>query len=103
MAGLNLTPLTTGGRSRTPLEDIPATVAETIEEAFAYFQTADSAPRLQTEPFPTVEDADDFLRLARSYAYQRPAGRVIVSGNPARVEKGKPEYVARFSVTEYVE
>lgn len=105
MPGLDLTPIGKSGRgrgSRKSLADIPAVVAETVEEAYGYFQTADALPRLQTPDFTTREEAEDFLSDARAYAYQREGGRLIVSGNAAQ-SKNKGKFIARFSVEQYVE
>jgi hypothetical protein len=103
MAGLDLTPIEGSGRSggRIPLEDISAVVAETVDEAYAYFtDSPQPLPRLQTPPFSSKEVAEKFAREARSYAYQRPAGRLVFSGNPAR-SGNKGEYVIRFRVDAY--
>jgi hypothetical protein len=98
MAGLNLTPIETGG-GRKPLEEIPVETAETVEEAYAYFQTPNALPRLQTDPFPSRKDADKFMSDARAYCYQREAGRLQFAGNPARA-KGEPagSTVVRFRI-----
>lgn len=103
MAGLNLTPIPAGKGSRTPLADIDPAVAETVEEAFVYCQS--NAERLQTDPFPSKDDADAWLSEARAYAYQREAGRIVVSGNAARASKeagGPVAHVVRFRVEPYV-
>jgi hypothetical protein len=96
---LNLTPIKAGKGQRTPLEEIDAELAETIEEAYAFCQT--DPQRLQTPEFASKEDAEDWLSEARAYAYQREAGRVIVAGNPA-TGTTKGTYVVRFRVEEYV-
>lgn len=102
---ITLTPLTGSGRTRTPLEDIPADTAQAVEEAFEYCQ-ANPNMRLQTEPYDTKEAAEQFLKDARSYAYHRKdgKGRLVVTGNPATatVENVK-KYVVRFTVEPYVE
>lgn len=105
MPGLNLTPIEKSGRgrgSRKALADIPAEIAETIEEAYGYFQTENAMDRLQTPDFDTKEAADDFLRDARAYAYHREAGRLVVTGNSAK-SPTKGKWVARFDVAQYVE
>lgn len=104
MAGLALSPIK-GGKSRTPLADIDQSVIDTIDEAYEYFK--DNEGRLQTEPFTDKEAGEDWLSDARSYAYQRPAGRLVVSGNTARApgnseKDGKGPYVVRFTVEAYV-
>lgn len=93
--GLTLTPIATGGRSRTALEDVDADTALAVEEAYEWCQ-ANPAGRLETPPFADRDAAEGFLHEARSYAYQRPAGRVVVSGNST----GK--FVVRFRVDPYV-
>ena len=105
MAGLALTPIG-GGRGRTALDDIDQSVRDTVEEAVTYFITEGNTGRLQTEPFSSREDGESWLADARAYAYQRPAGRVVVSGNTARApgntaKEGGP-VVVRFSVAAYV-
>lgn len=106
MAGLNLTPIPASKRgSRTPLADIDTSVGETVEEAFTYCQA--SPDRLQSDPFTSKDAAEEWLTEARAYAYQRPAGRLVVAGNSsqARLEDGKPDgakYVVRFRVVPFV-
>ena len=104
MAGLNLTPIDAGKGSRTALEDISEEIRETVEEAFTFCQ--ENAQRLQTPAFESKEDAEDWLSEARAYAYQREAGRLVVTGNaakaPEQAEKDKGMYVARFRVEAYV-
>src|SRR5271163_20883 len=99
MAGLDLTPVSGGRGSRTPLAEIDTTLAETIEEAKVYCES--HSDRLQTPSFPDRDSAERWLSEARAYAYQRPAGRIVVSGNTAAAPladgtKSKTEYVARF-------
>jgi hypothetical protein len=95
---VDFTELNAGTKSnRTPIEDIGTDLKTDYEEAIVYLLTTEGK-RLQTPPFPTREDAEEWLRLFRSYAYQRPdevGGRVVVTGNSAR------DKTARFSVTEY--
>lgn len=110
MAGLNLTPIASSGRGggRKAMEDIPANVAETIEEAWEFFSDAkNEGQRLETDPFATLAEAESFLSDARAYAYHRgqgdnAKGRLVVSGNSAK-SKDKGKFVARFTVTAYVE
>lgn len=89
---ITMTPVA-AGRSRVPLEDIPEDVGQAVEDAYVFCQT--SQERLSAQ-FATEDDADAFLHQARSYAYQRAAGRLVVSGNTT--QKG----AARFRVTDYV-
>lgn len=101
---MDLTPIAKSGRgrgSRKALADIPAEVAETVEEAFTYFQTEGALDRLQTPEFPSKDEAEGFLSDARAYAFHRPAGRLVVEGNQA-AGKTKGTAVARFSVSAYV-
>lgn len=107
MAGLNLTPIQPSGRGsgRKAMEDIPANVAETVEEAWGFFSdAANEGQRLETDEFATREEAETFLSNARAYAYWRKdtKGRLTVSGNSAK-GKSKGKFVARFSVTAFVE
>jgi hypothetical protein len=84
-------PASNGGKGRRPAqEDIPPDVAVAVEEAFKY--CAETDERLQAQM--TREEADEFLRYARAYAYYRKP-RVIVTGNSL---KGG----VRFRVEEYV-
>lgn len=98
---LTLTPITTGGRSRTPLADVDDDVKLAVEEALEWC-ASNPAGRLESPQFtdgngnPSKSAAEDFLHDARSYAYQRPEGRVVVSGNAT----GKA--VVRFRVTPYI-
>jgi hypothetical protein len=101
---MDFTPIDASGRGggRKPLADIPADTAEAVEEAYM-FCTAAPDKRLQTAPFANREEAEDWLRDARAYAYQRPAGRLVVAGNPARAagEKADGKYVIRLTVTDF--
>lgn len=107
MAGLNLTPIAPTGRAggRKAMEDIPAAVAETVEEAAEFFaDPVNAGARLETEQFPTRDEAETFLSDARAYAYHRKdtKGRLTISGNTAKgTDKGK--FVARFTIEPYVE
>ena len=83
---------TMSGRSRVPLADIPEDVSQAVEEALAF--CLDDPRRLETQ-FDSQDAAEDFLHQARSYAYQRPAGRLVVAGNTT--QKG----TARFRVVGY--
>jgi len=84
----------TRGFVRTPLDAIPEEVIEAVEEAYQHCKDVPDE-RIQAQ-FPTQEDADKFLTDARSYAYQREAGRLVVTGNSTK--KG----FARFRVETYV-
>lgn len=104
MAGLNLTPIK-GGSGRKQLAEISDSLKETVEEAIVYF--ADHTGRLETEAFTSKDVADNWLSEARAYCYQRPAGRMVLSGNPARakgntLKDGAGPYVVRFSIEPYV-
>jgi hypothetical protein len=80
--------------SRTPLGEIDADIKTAVEDALLF--CADDASQRVQAAFETKEAGEDFLREARAYAYQRPAGRVVVSGNVTA--KG----FARFRVLDYV-
>jgi hypothetical protein len=103
MTALNLTEVTGGGRSRTPLEDINPDLIETIEEAFAN-SMADGAPeshRYETPKIGTKDEAEDWLSDARAYAWHRgqgdnAKGRIVVAGNTTK------NGVVRFRVYPYV-
>jgi len=77
-----------------PLEDIDPDVIAAVEEAYSFCKESDN--RLEIT-FTAAGDAEVFLTAARSYAYQRDAGRLVVIGNVAR-----EGLVARFRVTAYV-
>lgn len=98
---MQFTPVTGNTKTRTPLADIPADVQTDLEEVYTWsIADGNTESRLATEPFETREDAEDYLSLARSWGYQRPAGRVVVTGNTA---KGVPTgFVARFRIDTYV-
>ena len=80
--------------ARKPISDIDPDVIAAIEDAYLHCSEV-PGERVQAG-FPTQEEADAFLADARSYAYQRDAGRLVVSGNTTK--KG----FARFRVTAYV-
>lgn len=82
------------GWTRTELDAIPPDVIEAIEEAYTHCQE-NPGERIQAT-FTTQDEADEFLAQARSYVYQRPAGRLAVVGNSTK--KGQ----ARFRVEAYV-
>lgn len=84
-----------GGKTSTriPLDEIPKDVISAVEDAYLY-NVENPAERLQAG-FATQEAADEFLKQARAYAYQRKAGRLVVSGNTTK--KG----YARFRVADY--
>lgn len=105
MAGLDLTPIKAGRGGRTPLASIDPTVVETVEEAFAF--CSQDASRLQTPAFASKDDGEDWLSEARSYAYQRPVGRVVVEGNTSQARtatggKDGAKYVVRFRVVPFI-
>jgi hypothetical protein len=83
----------TGRTARIPLADIDPDVIDAVESAFGH-NAENPADRLQAR-FGTAEEADAFLKEARDYAYQREAGRLVVSGNSTA--KG----LARFRVLAY--
>ena len=80
--------------SRKALEDIDPDIKTAVEDAYLYNQDS-PGERLEAK-FATQDEADEFLRDARAYAYQRETGRLVVSGNTTK--KG----AARFRVSEYV-
>lgn len=80
--------------SRTPLDKIDDDVKSAVEDALLYNQDS-PAERLEAQ-FENEAEALAFLAEARAYAYQRPNGRVTVSGNATK--KG----AARFRVLPYV-
>jgi hypothetical protein len=82
------------GSSRKPLAQIDPDIVEAVEEAYKHCLEVEDE-RIQAV-FDTQDDAEKFLRDARSYAYQRPEGRVVVVGNTTT--KGH----ARFRVETYV-
>ena len=94
---LTLKPIGVSGKSRVPLENVDADIATAVEEAYAWCQA--NPGRLETEALTDRDAAEGFLKQARSYAYQRPEGRVIVTGNPASADGGKA--VVRFRVDAY--
>jgi hypothetical protein len=65
-------------RSRATLEDIPEDVTLAVLEALE-FCTAHPDKRVSAK-FGTVEEAEDFLYQARSYAYHAKP-RLVVTGN----------------------
>ena len=83
---------TTSGRPRVPLADIPEDVAQAVEDAWTFCEA--NPERLEAQ-FADQDAAEVFLHQARSYAYQRPAGRLVVAGNTT--QKG----AARFRVVGY--
>lgn len=83
----------TGRQPRIPLEEIDPEVAQAVEDAFTY-NAENPSERLQAA-FGDSKAADEFLKEARDYAYQREAGRVVVEGNST--SKG----YARFRVFAY--
>lgn len=96
--------------SRKPLVDISDDVKSAVEDAYLY-NTDSPAERLEAA-FDTEQEALDFLADARAYAYQRPNGRVTVSGNATKLRNverpdkdGKPKIqptsFARFRVAAY--
>jgi uroporphyrinogen-III synthase len=89
---LEMTRVSAGKGKRIPLDEIEPVVAETIDEAYQDCLVNDGL-RLQIE-FASKEAAEEFLREARSYAYQHDP-RYIVTGNPTA--KG----MARFRVELY--
>lgn len=82
------------GSIRKPMEDIDPDVIGAVEEAYKHCLKVEDE-RIQAE-FANQDEAEDFLRDARSYAYQRPEGRVVVIGNTTK--KG----TTNFRVETYV-
>ena len=96
MPALNLTPIENTRRERTPLEQIPADVKDTLEEVL----TEAPGVRLQAGPMAFEDDeivvvegddaegtkdaAEAWLTHARSYAQLRPAGKFVFAGNPTK-------------------
>jgi len=82
------------GGGRKPLDKIDADIIEAVEEAYKHCLEVEDE-RIQAA-FDSQDEAEEFLKDARSYAYQRPEGRVVVVGNTTT--KG----YARFRVETYV-
>jgi hypothetical protein len=102
---MEFTPVTGNDKTRTPLEEIPEDFRKAVEEVVEWSLTPGNTGRLQTEAFPAREDADAWLSVARSYAYQRPdelGGRVTISGNAAKAPGGAGGFVARIRADLYV-
>lgn len=97
---MELIPIAKASKSRIPLDEIDPETIKTVEEVYEFCQ-ANPDQRIQTPDFATKEAAERFLREARSYAYARPDGRVVVTGNPASGTV-KGTYNVRFSVDPYV-
>jgi hypothetical protein len=93
MIELEALPGGSGRQPRIPLADIDPEVVSAVDEAFAY--NAENPTDRLSAKFASQEDAEAFLREARSYAYHREAGRLVVSGNA--VASGH----ARFRVFAY--
>ena len=105
MPALNLTPVESNRRERTPLAQIPQDVKDTLEEVL----TEAPGLRLQAGPMAfedgeivvlteegaegSKDAAEAWLTHARSYAQLRPAGKFVFAGNPT-----KAGYV-RFTAT----
>lgn len=89
---IDLTPVSGGKKERKPLEDISPDVIQAVDEAYEWGK--ENPQRLEAN-FGDQAIADDFLADARSYAYQRPDGRLVIAGNTTK--KG----AARFRVTDY--
>jgi len=64
---------------RTPLDEISQDVKDAVEEAYVYCQTNEDS--LTVKVANNKAEADAWLKEARSYAYAREAGRVVVYGN----------------------
>jgi hypothetical protein len=82
------------GTARTKLEDIEPDVIEAVEEAYQHCLLVPDE-RIEAA-FDSQDAADDFLTEARAYAYQRKAGRVVITGNTTK------HGAARFRVETYV-
>ena len=79
-------------KTRIPLDEIDEDVKTAVDEALAY--CAEHPDERVSAEFGTQEEADSFLKTARSYAYQREP-RVVLEGNTT--QKG----AARFTVVPY--
>jgi hypothetical protein len=106
MSSLNLVPATGGKGARKSLDELEDFIGETVLEAFAYNGSEDdvSNGRLATEAFADSEEAEDFLRDCRAFAYQNEP-RLVVTGNLAKAPgwtKETPVMVAKFKVDPYV-
>jgi hypothetical protein len=92
----------TTSRGRTPLDQIPDTVSDTIEEFYANsVATGEPMTRYEVKPGTTKEEAEDWLHDARSYAWHRgqgdnAQGRLTVSGNSTK------DGFVRFRVYDHV-
>lgn len=91
---LTLTPIapSQGRMPRHEIGDIPADVAEAVEDAYAYC-TANPGARLEAKVAGDKDGADAWLKMARDYAYQRPKGRIVIAGNSTK------NGLVRFSAT----
>lgn len=81
------------GHVRKPVDQIDPDIVTAVEEAFTHCLDVPDE-RIEAK-FETQAEAENFLADARSYAYARPAGRVVVVGNST--QKG----YARFRVEPY--
>lgn len=89
---IQLTVLPPSGKSRLPVDEVSDDTKVAVDEAFEWCKTNDG--RLEAA-FGTQEEAERFLKEARSYAYSHDP-RLVVTGNTT--QKG----AARFRVELYV-
>jgi hypothetical protein len=90
---LTMTPIGVAGKTRLPVDQISPDTIQAVDEALEWCGV--NPGRLEVK-FADQDAADVFLREARSYAYVRKAGRVVVVGNST--QKG----AARFRVESYM-
>jgi len=100
---LHLTAVPASQKQRLNMDEIDPDVMQAVEEAYEFGQ-ANPGMKLQTPEFADKAGAEEFLKHARSYAYWRKdsTGRLTVTGNPVKGQT-KGTFVARFSVTDFVE
>jgi hypothetical protein len=89
---LTMTPIGVAGKTRLPVEQISPDTIQAVDEALEWCGL--NPGRLEVK-FADQDAADTFLKEARSYAYVREAGRVVVVGNST--QKG----AARFRIEPY--
>jgi hypothetical protein len=89
---LTMTPIGVTGKTRLPVDQISPDTILAVDEALEWCGV--NPGRLEVK-FADQDAADAFLKEARSYAYVREAGRVVVVGNTT--QKG----AARFRVEPY--
>lgn len=96
MAGLVFSEVAGGSRIRKPVDEIPDTVIDTVDEVLA---TVGVNHRVGID-FETEDEAIEWLSDARAYAYQADP-RLIITGNTTKGKKDGTKPQARFSVDFY--